>query len=208
MKDKILNSIIVILVLAITIVVILIVLKYGGNQINEKKLSNVVDQFKTTEVSKKSIQDENQNPTDEVKEQDIVPTIEIEGFKVIGLIKIEKIGLEYPILDQTTNKSMKLSISKFWGNELNEVGNVTLAGHNNKDGTMFGKTKKLQKSDIIEITDLKNNTVKYGIFDMYIIYPDDTSCVNPIDPNSKEITLITCSNGNKQRLIIKAREIE
>lgn len=211
MKQKILNFMIVVLVIAIIVVVFLIILKYGGNQVNEKKLADVVKDFKMTEISEE-IQ-ENTNQTDILEESNSfeeakIKNIEIEGYKVIGLIKIDKINLEYPILEETTNKTMKLSITKFWGNELNEIGNVTLAGHNNKDGTMFGKTKNLQKSDIIEITDLKNNTVKYEIFDMYIIYPDDTSCVNSVDPNSREITLITCSNGNKQRLIIKAREVK
>lgn len=207
MKQKILNFMIVVLVIAIIVVVFLIVLKYGRNQVNEKKLADVVKDFKMTEISE-DINQIDMLEENKSSEETKIKNIEIEGYKVIGLIKIDKINLEYPILEETTNKTMKLSITKFWGNELNEIGNVTLAGHNNKDGTMFGKTKNLQKSDIIEITDLKNNTVKYEIFDMYIIYPDDTSCVNSVDPNSREITLITCSNGNKQRLIIKAREVK
>lgn len=208
MKQKILNFMIVVLVIAIIVVVFLIILKYGRNQVNEKKLSNVVESFKTMKFPEENIDQIEVAEEDNFFEESKIQNIEIEGYKVIGIIKIDKIGLEYPILEETTNRAMKLSITKFWGNELNEIGNVTFAGHNNKDGTMFGKTKKLQNSDIIEITDLKNRTVKYEIFDMYIIYPDDTSCVNSINPNSKEITLITCSNGNKQRLIIKAREIK
>lgn len=210
MKEKILNSIIVILILAIIVVVLLLFLKYGGNQINEKNLSNVVKEFKNVENSSMFQEANNVNILNENTENESAKEniIEIEGYKVIGLIKIDKIDLEYPILEKTTDKAMKLSITKFWGNELNETGNITFAGHNNKDGTMFGKTKKLQKSDIIEITDLKKRTLKYEIFDMYIIYPEDTSCVDSVNPNSKEITLITCSNGNKQRLIIKAREVK
>ena len=102
---------------------------------------------------------------------------------------------------------MKKSITKFWGPNLNKVGNLTLAGHNNKDGTMFGKVKKLNIGDIIEIEDLYKNTVKYEIFDMYVIDPNDVSCVESVDANTKEVTLITCTNGNKNRLITKAREI-
>ena len=102
---------------------------------------------------------------------------------------------------------MKKSITKFWGPELNQIGNLTLAGHNNKDGTMFGKTKKLEKGDIIEIEDLYKNTVQYQIFDKYVIDPNDVSCVESIDPSTREVTLITCTNGNKNRLIIKAKEI-
>ena len=102
---------------------------------------------------------------------------------------------------------MKKSITKFWGPELNEIGNLTLAGHNNRDGTMLDTAKKLEIGDIIEIQDLYKNTVQYQIFDMYVIEPNDVSCVKSVDPNAKEVTLITCTNGNKNRLITKAREI-
>lgn len=50
---------------------------------------------------------------------------------------------------------MKVSITKFWGPQANEIGNYTVAGHNNKDGTMFGKTKYLQIGDKIKLTNLK-----------------------------------------------------
>ena len=39
-----------------------------------------------------------------------------------------------------------------------------MAGHNNKDGTMFGKTKYLEIGDTIKMTDLSLNTIEYEIF--------------------------------------------
>ena len=103
---------------------------------------------------------------------------------------------------------MKVSITKFWGNKINEIGNYTMAGHNNKDGTMFGKTKYLEIGDTIKMTDLSLNTIEYEIFKIYTIDPDDVTCVESIEPGTREITLITCTNGHKNRLITKAREIE
>lgn len=84
---------------------------------------------------------------------------------------------------------------------------MTLAGHNNRDGTMFGKTKKLQEGDIINLTDVDKKTVSYKIFKTYIIEPNDVSCVKSVESGTREITLITCTNGNKNRLVTKAREI-
>ena len=142
-KNKIFNFIIILLLIVIAITIIMIIIKYGRNQVNEKHLSAVVDEFETKYNS------------DEKISEDIM----IDDYKVIGIITIPKINLKYPILDRTDNKGMRLSITKFWGSELNEVGNVTLAGHNNRDGTMFGKTKNLEKGDIIKITDMKNRTI-------------------------------------------------
>jgi len=191
MKNKLLNILMILIIIVILITVLLIIIKYGKNQVNEKRLSGIIDEFETK-----------YNNDEEISED-----IMIDDYKVIGIITIPKINLKYPILDRTDNKGMKLSITKFWGSELNEIGNVTLAGHNNRDGTMFGKTKNLEKGDIIQITDKKSRTLDYEVFDYYIIDPNDVSCVESIDGSTKEVTLITCSNGNKKRLVTKAREI-
>lgn len=205
MKNKILDICLFIIGLVIIVVIILIALKYGANAVNEKEMTNIVEQVKKadlkSELPNKEINIEENAETAKITE------IEIDGHKVLGIIRIPKINLEYPILNETTNISMKKSITKFWGPELNQVGNLSLAGHNNKDGTMFGKVKRLANGDIIEIEDLYKNVVQYQIFDKYVIEPNDVSCVESVDPTTKELTLITCTNGNKNRLIVKAREI-
>lgn len=147
----------------------------------------------------------------QVENQDIVSNkidMQMQGYNVVGIIKIPKIELEYPILEKTNIESLKISITKFWGNSLNEVGNLTLAGHNNLNGTMFGKIKKLENGDIIEITDTQNITLKYEVFKKYVIDPNDISCIQSEEEGTREITLITCTNGRSNRLIVKAREIK
>ena len=136
--------------------------------------------------------------------------VELKGYKVVGIIKIPSIGIEYPILEPevpTDSVALNTSIIKFWGNEINSIGNVTLAGHNMKNGTMFGKNKQLEEGDIIELTDRQNVTLKYKVFKKYIIEPNDVSCLVPENDNDREVTLITCTNGRKNRLIVKAVEI-
>ena len=201
MKKRILDVILLIIGIVIIVTIILIATKYIGNFKNEKEMTNIVEQIKSTNVELP-----NNNEID-IETNNTEAEVEIDGYKVLGIIRIPKIDLEYPILNETNKTSMKKSITKFWGPNLNKVGNLTLAGHNNKDGTMFGKVKKLNIGDIIEIEDLYKNTVKYEIFDMYVINPNDVSCVESVDANTKEVTLITCTNGNKNRLITKAREI-
>lgn len=175
-----------ILVVIALIVLVAICIKYGKNKVNEKNLKEVISHIET---------------------KDFETIDEINGYKIVGIIEIPKIGIKYPILSETNKESMKISITKFWGNQINSIGNVTLAGHNNRDGTMFGKTKKLLEGDIINLTGVDKKTVSYKIFKTYIIEPNDVSCVKSIEPGTREITLITCTNGNKNRLVTKAREI-
>ena len=72
----------------------------------------------------------------------------------------------------------------------------------------LGKTKYLQIGDKIKLTNLKNETIEYEIFKIYSIDPDDVSCVESVENGTREITLITCTNGHKNRLVTKARQIK
>ena len=102
---------------------------------------------------------------------------------------------------------MKFGIVKYWGGNVNDYGNLSIAGHNNYNGTMFGKTKKLGINDIVELTDLTGKTIQYKIYEIFVTDPNDVTILQTEDESIREVTLITCTNGNKQRLILKAREI-
>ena len=132
--------------------------------------------------------------------------LQMQGHKVIGIIKIPAIDLEYPIIDKTTKETMRISISKFSGGEINEIGNVALAGHNNYSGTRVGKNKNLKIKDKIYLTDLTIRTIEYEIYNIFVTDPNDTSILETEDKTKRELTLITCKNGRSERLIIKARE--
>ena len=191
------------LLIAAIVIIGMIVYKYGSNQKNEKESQEAVAAFSNIDFS---------NNEEESGSQEQSP-IEYKGYKIIGIVKIPKINLEYPILEienidpKSAEKPMKLSIIKYWGENVNDYGNLSIAGHNNKDGTMFGKNKKLQKGDIIELTDLKGQTIQYSIYDIFVTDPNDVSILLPKDEVIREVTLITCTNGNKERLILKAKEI-
>lgn len=189
----------VLLLVAAVIVIGLIINKHNQRKIYEDKNKEIVKEFK----GYMAVQ-ENQNTIN--SEEMVEPNIEFEGHKVIGIITIPKIDLEYPILDETTNATMKIAISKYWGKKVNDYGNISLAGHNNYDGTMFGKNKKLQIGDTIQLTDLLNNTVEYEIYEIFSTDPNDVSILKTETPDVREVTLITCTNGRKERLIIKAQE--
>ena len=192
---KIYNLIIAVLIVALIVVIAMIILRYGGNHLNEKEVSASI-----VEIEEK-LNEETTNKPESLSE------LKFKGYKIEGIIEIPKIGIKYPVIDHTNEETMKVCITKFWGPQANEIGNYTVAGHNNKDGTMFGKTKYLQIGDKIKLTNLKNETVEYEIFKIYSIDPDDVSCVESVENNTREITLITCTNGHKNRLVTKAREV-
>ena len=202
---KIYKAIFYMLLTAAVVVIGMIIYKYGSNLKNEKESQEAVAAFSNIDFSKNGEESGSQ-------EQNLIQ-LEYKGYKMIGIVKIPKINIEYPILEigdidpENAKQPMKLSIIKFWGEKVNDYGNLSIAGHNNKDGTMFGKTKKLQKGDIVELTDLTGQTIQYSIYDIFVTDPNDVSILLPKEEVIREVTLITCTNGNKQRLILKAKEI-
>lgn len=194
MKLKIYRIIFGLLAIIAIIVLGLIVIKYKdryNNEIENKQTIEVFSQINPEENSK----------------------VEMQGYEVIGIVKIPKIEIEYPILaietvnPEETKEPMKFAIVRYWGGKVNEYGNLSIAGHNNYDGTMFGKTKNLEIGDTVELTDLNKNTITYKIYNKFVTDPNDVSILKTEDNTLREVTLITCTNGNKERLILKAREI-
>lgn len=197
MKQKIYKILFIILCIIAIILLIFIIKKYGGRMENENKNQEILEVFSRID----------ENNTEK-------PKIQMEGYDVIGTVKIPKINIEYPIVSietsnpEETKKPMKFAIVKYWGGNVNDFGNLSIAGHNNYDGTMFGKTKKLEIGDEVDLTDLTKTTIKYEIYQKFATNPNDVSVLQTEDKTVREVTLITCTNGNKERLILKAREIK
>lgn len=126
-------------------------------------------------------------------------------YYTIGVINIPSINVNYPILSTYTDELLKIAPCKFHGPNPNEVGNLCIAGHNYKNSKFFSKVPNLQLGDTIEITDLSGRTLTYTVYDKFIVNPDELECTSQLTDGKKEITLITCTNDNKQRHIIKAR---
>ena len=135
------------------------------------------------------------------------------NYSTIASINIPKINVNYPILDgqtdsvEETEALLKISPTKFWGPEPNEVGNFCIVGHNYRNTKFFSKVPTLENGDIIEITDEAGKTIQYSVYDKYQVVPEDVSCTSQLTDGKKEITLITCTNDSKMRVIVKARAI-
>lgn len=126
-------------------------------------------------------------------------------YYTIGVINIPSINVNYPILSTYTDELLKIAPCRFYGPNPNEVGNLCIAGHNYKNSKFFSKVPNLQLGDKIEITDLSGRMLTYTVYDKFIVNPDELECTSQLTNGNKEITLITCTNDNKQRHIIKAR---
>ena len=139
------------------------------------------------------------------------------SYYTIAKIEIPKLNLNYPIIEgetgseKETEELLKLSPCKLAGPNPNETGNFCVVGHNYRNQRFFSKVPTLEIGEEILITDLtkdvKGNTVKYKIYNKYNVDPEDVSCLEQKTKGKNEITLITCTDDSRQRVIVKAKEV-
>jgi len=147
----------------------------------------------------------------EVPEEQKVVADDGTVYYTIGTVNIPKISCSYPILsskEDNFDTLLKIAPCKFWGPNPNEIGNFCIVGHNYKNSQFFSKVPSLENGDVIQITDLFGKTLEYEVYDKFVVNPDNTQCTSQLTDGKREVTLITCTNDNKQRVVVKAVEKE
>ena len=133
--------------------------------------------------------------------------VQYKGYNVEGKIAIPAIKLEYPILEKTTPSSIEAAVAILYSaNGLNQPGNTVISGHNYRNGSFFGNNDKLKLGDKVYITDNSGTKLKYNIYNIYETSPDDGDFIMRETNGKREISLQTCTDNSKGRLIIWAVE--
>ena len=127
-------------------------------------------------------------------------------YTVDAILNIPSLEINYPVLSETSDELLKISLNKFWGGNPNEVGNYCIVGHN-YDGKdiMFGKLNRIKNGDIVELEDSTGRTLTYKVYNIFIVEPTDVACTSQLTNGKTEMTLITCAEGGKRRLVVKCR---
>ena len=145
----------------------------------------------------------------QTQSSDKITTVDGVTYSVDSFITIPKIGISYPVLSETSDELLEISVNRYWPepNKLkpNEVGNYCIVGHNYRNGKMFGRLSELEDGDIVQLADTTGRTVQYQVYRKYVVEPTDTSCTSQLTNGRRELTLITCTNYGTQRLIVKCR---
>ena len=125
-----------------------------------------------------------------------------ESSPYLGKIFIDKIDLEYSVFKDINEENLKISPCKFYGSDFGQKGNVCIAGHNYNDSRFFGKISELNENDKIKLVNLNGEEFEYIVFDIFETNDDDFSILK--STKNFELTLLTCNNSNKKRIIVKA----
>ena len=190
-----------------------------SEEVSQVLLSEVKSDDDTTKKSTKDdaiiivLNEEDSNEQESVANEVVSSTIGDITYTTEAIITIPKIGITYPVLSETSDELLEISVNKYWPEDLkpNEIGNYCVVGHNYRNGKMFGRLSELENGDIVELEDMSGRTIEYEVYNKYVVDPTDTSCTSQLANGRpltfRELTLITCTNYGTQRLVVKCREV-
>ena len=96
-------------------------------------------------------------------------------ISIIGTIEIPKINISYPIFSDYSDELLKISVCKFYGPNINSIGNFCIIGHNYNTSDFFSNLYLLESKDIINIYASNRNKISYEVYESYEVEPDDLS---------------------------------
>lgn len=131
--------------------------------------------------------------------------IDYSGYTILGKIEIPEIGFTSIILKEYTYNAMNIGVIKTYGPELNEKGGFVIAGHNYRGRSIFMfNIRYLGPGDKIYITDTSGRILEYTVYQtLREVDPNDGSYFNDYD--GYHVTLVTCENSGRSRIVVKAR---
>ena len=208
-KKKIGTLIIILISIFFVIVIISNILNKIIKNSNEKDFETIKtvsnSENKITTDSSEDLQSDEQkmkNRSYQLQEPEIMSYYK--GYPVIAKLEIPKIHLETEVLKDYSDEALKVSVTKFYKGNPNQIGNFCIAGHNYITSNMFHYLKDLEITDKLYLTDTIFGKMEYEIYDKEIVNPKDISCLSQETDGKVELTLITCTTDSKNRIIIKA----
>ena len=135
-------------------------------------------------------------------------SVNYRGYTILGRLIVPKAGINTVILKEQTYAAMNIGAVKTYGVDINEKGGFVISGHNFRGRSVFFyNIKNLKSGDNIKITDNKGRTMDYTVYQVLRnVAPNDVSYLNKT--NDYHVTLVTCENGGKKRIVVKGHIVE
>lgn len=129
----------------------------------------------------------------------------------LGILTIDSIDLRLPVIEGATEELLKIAVGHVPETvTIGDIGNAVIAGHRSYTyGKDFNRLGEIVVGDIIGYTTSDGEVMRFEVFELLVIEPDDQSAFN--QPQSKSIiTLYTCTpiRTATHRLLVRAIQID
>jgi LPXTG-site transpeptidase (sortase) family protein len=122
-------------------------------------------------------------------------------FNTVGRIKINRIGVDLNVVEGADAQQLEVGAGHISGtSSLGSQGNCAIAAHRSKTyGKFFNRLNELTGGDVITI-ESGGHTYRYMVTGKTVVDPDNVSVLRSGSTN--ELTLVTCTDKSRHRLII------
>lgn len=119
----------------------------------------------------------------------------------IGVVDIPSVGVRGQIYEGIDDETLKYYVGRFTTGVMpGEIGNFALAAHNNIYTELFRNLHKVQIGEKVRIITRTKEYV-YQVTSKQVINPTQVEVLR--GSKKKEITLVTCTNMGRERVIVK-----
>ncbi|MDU8966258.1 class D sortase [Clostridium tertium] len=192
LKEKIRRGIGIILIIVGLALIVSIVYKKIETSKKQKELQNILEQ----------VISEDPEDGSEGKQE-----ISINGYEPVALIEIPSINLSQGLVEGITDEILQYYLGHFETSvKPGEKGNFAVAGHRVSDySEAFVNLYKVEAEDEVIVKANKKEYI-YKVTENFIVDPSRVDVLDNTDDAT--ITLITCTVGAKERVVVKGKLVE
>ena len=125
-----------------------------------------------------------------------MPTVEVDGNKYIGILKIPSLELTLPVMSDWSYPKLKLAPCRYAGSAY--LSDLVIAAHNYS--AHFGALGSLDDGAVVVFTDVESNIFTYAVSEVEQI---PATAVEEMESGDWDLTLFTCTIGGKARIAVR-----
>ncbi|MBQ4599613.1 MAG: sortase [Clostridia bacterium] len=125
-----------------------------------------------------------------------MPQLTLNGYDLIGTIRVPDVGIELPVLNTWNYDLLKMSACRYSGSV--SEGNLILLGHNYK--AHFGPLTSIDVGDTVEFVGVDGSTYAYEVAVTEILGENE---LERLTSTSYSLTLFTCTLSGKSRFVVR-----
>lgn len=129
-----------------------------------------------------------------------MPTVQLDGYEYIGILRIQSLSLELPVMSEWSYSALKIAPCRYAGSAYS--GDLVIAAHNYS--SHFGQIKGLSLGDELSFTDADGNVFYYSVAEIETLSPFATE---EMTSSGWDLTLFTCTVGGASRVTVRCEKI-
>lgn len=137
--------------------------------------------------------------TGEAAETRSMPACDIDGNLYVGILRIPKLGLELPVMNDWSESKLQLAPCRYTGSVY--TADMVICAHNYS--THFGRLTELSVGDEILFIGADGLLRTYTVADFETLAPTDVAYMTD---GEWPLTLFTCTWGGRSRVTVRCEE--